>query len=123
MGFSETLKELLDQGLATSKELAAKAGTKAQDLGAKGLKASGEIATKAGAKLQELGEKSALTVEIKTLEGQTKKLIGLLGAEVYRLSEQGNSISADEPEIRNILDQITSVRETMEEKEAELKNR
>ena len=123
MGFSETLKELLDQGLATSKELAAKAGTKAQDLGAKGLKASGEIASKAGAKLQELGEKSALSVEIKTLEGQTKKLISLLGAEVYRLSAEGKTISNKKPEIKKILDQISLVRETMEQKEAEQKER
>ena len=123
MGFSETLKELLDQGLATSKEIAAKAGTKAQDLGAKGLKASGEIASKAGAKLQELGEKSALSVEIKTLEGQTKKLISLLGAEVYRLSVEGKTVSNKKPEIKKILDQISSVREAMEQKEAELKER
>ena len=123
MGFKDTLKELLDQGMTASKELAGKAGVKAQDLGAKGLKASGDLASKAGAKLQELGEKSALMVEIKTLEGQTKKLVSLLGVEIYSLYEQGNSFSADEPGIKKILDQISSVKETMEEKEEELKNR
>jgi len=140
MGFSDTLKELLDQGMVVSKDLAAKAGEKAQDLGAKGMEASRGFAAKAGAKLQELGEKGVLTLEIKQLEGQIKKLIGLLGAEVYRFMEQGGSAANDAesppeaenaanensrgfpPEIRKIYDQITSVKETIERKETELKN-
>jgi hypothetical protein len=121
MGFSETLKELLDQGLAVSRDLAVKAGGKAQDLGSKGLEASMDLASKAGAKLQELGEKGVLMLEIKQLEGQAKKLIGLLGAEHYRLFEQGG-FSADDPEIIKILGQITSVKEILEKKETELKN-
>ena len=121
MGFSETIKELLDQGLAVSKDLAVKAGEKAQDWGTKGLEASMGFASKAGAKLQELGEKGVLMLEIKQLEGQTKKLIGLLGVEHYRLVEQG-AFSADNPEIVQILGQITSIKEILEKKEAELKS-
>jgi len=123
MGFSETLKELLDQGLAVSKDLAAKAGEKAQDWGTKGLEASRDIASKAGAKLQELGEKGVLMLEIKQLEGQTRKLIGLLGAEVYSRYEQKQPISAEDSEIEKILGQIASLKETMEKKDAELKAR
>ena len=122
MGFSETLKELLDQGLAVSKELASKAGEKAQDWGTKGLEASKEFASKAGAKLQELGEKGALMLEIKQLEGKTKKLISLLGAEIYSLYDQEKPFSAEDPLIENILSQITSLKEILENKETELKN-
>ena len=171
MGFSDTLKELLDQGLSTSKELAAKTGEKAVDLGAKGLEASkgfaakaGEkaadlgskgleaskgVAVKAGTKLQELGQKGSLMLEIKQLEGRTKKLIALLGVEVYEFMGQsagaaaaaGNAESAGDaeapaegegaadgnpwgfpPEIRTIYDQLISIKETIERKETELKN-
>jgi hypothetical protein len=122
MGFTETVKELLDQGLAVSKELASKAGEKAQDWGAKGLEASKELASKAGAKLQELGEKGALMLELKQLESKTKKLISLLGAQVYSLHEEEKPFGADEPLIENILSQINALKETMETKETELKN-
>ena len=122
MGFSETMKELLDQGLVVSKELASKAGEKAQDWGSKGLEASKEFASKAGAKLQELGEKGALMLEIKQLEGKAKKLISLLGAEVYSLFEQGQPFSAEVSEIEKILEQITQLKETLEKKETDLKN-
>ena len=123
MGFSDTLKELFDQGFAVSKDLASKAGEKAQDWGTKGLKASKEIAAKAGAKLQEMGEKGVLKLEIKQQEGQAKKLIGLLGAAVYSLYEQQKPFSAEEPEIEKILVQINSLKEALEKKEAELKTR
>ena len=123
MGFSETLNKLMDQGLQVSKELAVKAGEKAQDWGTKGLEASREFASKAGAKLQELGEKGALLLEIKQLEGQLKKLISLLGAEVYRLHADGKSISADTPEIEKILGQINTLKETLEKKENDLKTK
>ena len=167
MGFSDTLKELLDQGLSTSKELAAKTGEKAVDLGSKGLEASKEfaakagekaadlgskgleaskgVAVKAGTKLQELGQKGSLMLEIKQLEGRTKKLIALLGVEVYEFMEQsagagGAESSGDAeapaegesatdgnpwgfpPEIRTIYDQLISIKETIERKETELKN-
>ena len=123
MGFNDTLKKLLDQGLAVSKDMAAKAGEKAQDWGVKGLEASRGFASKAGAKLQELGEKGALILEIKNLEGQARKLIGLLGAEVYSLFEQGKPFSAEESGIEKILGQITAVKETLEKKETELKTK
>jgi hypothetical protein len=122
MGFSDTLKEILDQGLVASKDFAVKAGEKAQDWGAKGVEASIDFVSKAGAKIQELGEKGVLSLEIKRLEGQARKLIAFLGAEVYRRHEQNAAFDAGEPEIRDILDKIASVKETIDKKEEELKN-
>jgi hypothetical protein len=121
MGFSDTLKEFFDQGLLASKELASKAGEKAQDWGARGLVASKDFASRAGAKLQELGEKGSLMLEIKHLESQTKKLIGLLGAEIFRLYEQG-SFKTRERDVKKVLEQIVSVKEILEKKDIDLKN-
>jgi hypothetical protein len=124
MGFSDTLKELLDQGLQVSKDMALKAGEKAHEWGGKGLEASKDFAAKAGAKVQEAGEKGVLLLEIKQLEGQTKKLLGRLGAELYRAFENGvPSVGPDNPEIGATLKEIGAVRETVERKEQELKNR
>lgn len=122
MGFSSTLKEILDQGLAVSKDFAVKAGEKAQDWSARGVEASMDFVSKAGTKIQELGEKGVLALEIKRLEGQAKKLIAFLGAEVYSLHEQNSAFDAGEPEIKDILDKIASVKETIDKKEEEMKN-
>ena len=124
MGFSDTLKELLDQGLQVSREMAVKAGEKAQEWSGKGLEASKDFAAKAGAKVQEAGEKGVLMLEIKQLEGQTKKLLGRLGAEVYMAFEAGASaINSDDQEIGAALREISSVKEAIEQREQELKNR
>jgi hypothetical protein len=124
MGFSDTVKELLDQGLQVSRELAAKAGEKAQDWGGKGLEASKEFAVKAGAKVQELGEKGVLIIEVKHLEGQVKKLIARLGAEVYGAFEGGASaMDFSDPKISAVFREISSVKEAIEQRERELKNR
>jgi len=122
MGFSDTLKEMVDQGVAASKEFAVKAGDKAQDWSAKGVDASRDFFSKAGAKIQKLGEKGVLTLEIKRLEGQARKLIAFLGAEVYRRHEQDTPFDAGEPEIKDILDKIAFVKDTIGNKEEELRN-
>ena len=103
MTFSERMKELLDQGVAASKEFAAKAGAKAQDL----------------------GERGVLMLEIKQLEGQAQKLLGRLGNEVYRAFVERNqsAVERETPEIKAILTEIASIRETIEKKDADLKSR
>ncbi|MDR2133875.1 MAG: hypothetical protein LBP27_02115 [Treponema sp.] len=101
MGFSERMKELLDQGVAASKEFAVKAGAKAQDL----------------------GERGVLMLEMKQLEGQAKKLMGRLGAEVYKAFEKGSSVSFGDPEISAILGEIGPVKEAIEKKEQEIRSR
>jgi len=103
MTFSERMKGLLDQGMAASKELALKAGAKAQ----------------------ELGEKGILLLEIKQLEGQAQKTIGRLGNEAYKaFVERGqDSVEKSAPEIEALLAEIAKVREALEKKEAELKEK
>ncbi|MDR1506675.1 MAG: hypothetical protein LBI67_06190 [Treponema sp.] len=121
MGFSDTLKELLDQGLQVSREIASKAGEKAQEWGGKGLEASRDFAIKAGARVQEAGEKGVLMLEIKQLEGQAKKLMGRLGVEVYNAFEKGAPVlNAGDPEISAILKEVSAVKEAIETREREL---
>jgi hypothetical protein len=125
MAFSDRMKELLEQGVSVSKDLAARAGEKAQDWGEKGYQASKEFAAKAGAKAQDLGERGVLTLEIKQLESQAKKLTGRLGAEAYHaFVEKGSkTISVDTPAIKTLLAELASVREAIEKREAELQSR
>jgi hypothetical protein len=103
MTFIERMKELLDQGVAASKEFAVKAGAKAQDL----------------------GERGVLMVEIRQLESQAQKLIGRLGTEVYQaFTERGEqTISADAAPVKTLLSEIAAIRESIEKKEAELESR
>jgi hypothetical protein len=119
------MREVLEQGAVVSKEFAAKAGEKAQDWGSRGLSASKEFAAKAGAKAQELGEIGVLKLEIKQFEGQAQKLITRLGAEVYsRFSEaDAESVSRDESAVRAILGEIATVKEAIERREEELRQR
>jgi len=103
MTFSERMKELLDQGVAASKEFALKAGAKAQDLGERGI----------------------LLLEIKQLEGQAQKLMGRLGNEAYKAFVERNQdhFEKDNPEVPALLADIAKVREAIEQKETELRNR
>ena len=103
MTFSERMKELLDQGMAASKDFALKAGAKAQDMGERGI----------------------LMLEIKQLEGQAQKLFGRLGNEAYSAFTEQNqdSLSKDTPAITAILADIAKVRDAIELKEADLRGR
>jgi hypothetical protein len=125
MEFSERMKKLMDQGLAVSRDLAAKAGEKAQDLGEKGYAASKKLAAKAGAKAQEFGERGVLALEIKQLENQAQKLIGRLGTEAYKafVEREVKTLSSDTAAVKAILAELDQVRQSIEEKEAELKIR
>ena len=103
MKFSERMKDLLEQGLTASKEFAVKAGAKAQDLGERGL----------------------LMIEIKQLEGQAQKLLGRLGNEVYSAFAEREMAGIDRntPEIKALLEELASIKDAIERKEAELKLR
>ena len=103
MAFTERMKELLDQGVTVSKEFAVKAGAKAQDL----------------------GERGVLMLEIKQLESQAQKLIGRLGTEAYQtFTERGEeTLSRESTPIKTLLSDIAVIRESIEQKEAELKLR
>jgi len=103
MTFSKRMKNLLDQGVAASKDLAVKAGAKAQDL----------------------GERGVLMFEIKQLENQAQKLIGRLGAEAYQtFSERGeDTLSKESSPVKAILLELARIKDSIEAKEAELKLR
>jgi predicted hydrocarbon binding protein len=103
MTFSERMKDLFDQGVAASKEFALKAGAKAQDLGERGI----------------------LMLEVKQLEGQAQKLVGRLGNEAYKAFAERNQDSLDKnlPEVDALLAEIAKVREAIEQKETDLRNR
>jgi hypothetical protein len=97
------MKDLLDQGAQASKDFLSKAGAKAQDL----------------------GERGVLTLEIKQLEGQGHKLLERLGNQVYRiLAEEGaESVTASDPVIKGILSELSTVKGSIEKREAELESR
>jgi len=103
MAFIERMKELLDQGVAVSKDIAVKAGAKAQDL----------------------GERGVMMLEIRQLESQAQKLIGRLGTEAYQaFTERGEpTLSAESDAVKPILSDIAAARQSIEKKEAELKSR
>ncbi|MDR2490077.1 MAG: hypothetical protein LBD20_01590 [Spirochaetaceae bacterium] len=95
------MKDMLNDGLEISKDLASKAGTKAQ----------------------ELGEKGVITLEIKKLELHGERLLKALGIETYRLfSEDGQTaVSRAEPEIERLLREIEDIKGRIEEKQAALR--
>jgi hypothetical protein len=97
------MKELLDQGMAASKDFAIKAGAKAQNLGEQGI----------------------LMLEIKHLEGQAQKFLGRLGNEAYKAFAERNqdTLEKSTPEIEAILADIAKVRETIDQKETELRSK
>jgi hypothetical protein len=103
MTFTERMKELLDQGVAASKDFAVKAGGKAQ----------------------EMGERGVLMIEIRQLEGQAQKLINRLGSEAYQafVDQNMNTLSADDSPFKGILTEIALVRESIEKKDAELQSK
>jgi len=103
MTFSERMRDLLEQGWSASKELAVKAGAKAQDLGERGI----------------------LMLDIKQLEGQAQKLLTRLGNETFiAFSERNqNTIERDDVVFRTLLDELFLIKEQIDKKEKELKSR
>ncbi|MDR0551957.1 MAG: hypothetical protein LBG72_08080 [Spirochaetaceae bacterium] len=100
-GFIDKMKSALNEGWEASKDLAVKAGSKAQ----------------------ELGEKGVITVEIKKLEFDIERQIKKLGLEVYQLfAENGrDSVAASESAIAAILNEISELKSRIEAKQASLK--
>ena len=103
MTFGERMKEMLDQGLAASKEFAVKAGAKAQDL----------------------GERGVLLWDIKQLENQAQRLLTRLGNETYMAFTEHDqqTIERDAIEFRTILEEIALIKDQIDKKDFELKNR
>ena len=103
MTFSERMVEMLDHGMAASKDFAVKASIKAQDL----------------------GERGVLMLEIKHMESQAQKLMNRLGNETYKAFAEKlqDSINRDSTEIMSIIKDISALRDSIEQKEANLRDR
>ncbi len=101
MNFMERIQDTLNKGLDSSREMFAKAREKAVDLGDKGV----------------------LKFEILQLENQAEKLVGKLGAVVYKaLTEsEDRAVTQDTPEVKELLDEIQEVKRRVAEKEVLLK--
>ncbi len=99
MTFAEKMQDMINKGLAASKELAGKAGAKAKELGAKGI----------------------LRIEILQLNSRIEKLTAKLGVEVYAaFVEKGQTnVSKDSPAVAKILAEIEEQRAAVERKENE----
>lgn len=102
MTFGEKMKEFFEKGLETSRDIMAKAGAKAQDL----------------------GEKGVLKLEIAQLQNQAQKLLARLGTEVYTAFSEKNAetVSVSDSEIAALVAQITEVKKSIEKREKELKS-
>ena len=101
MDFKKRMDELIDKGIATSKELWGKAKETARDLSQKGI----------------------LTVEIGQLERQAHNELARLGAHVYDtlVAKKQPAVHPEELETRKLLDRIQELRSRIEEKEEELR--
>ncbi len=101
MDFWDRMQQTLNQGLASSKDLFAKAGEKAKDLGEKGI----------------------LRIEITQLEHQAEKLIAQLGKQVYEafMKEGRKSLTMNTPGVNDLLQKIAEVEGRILEKEQALK--
>lgn len=89
------------------------------DMVNKGMAASRNIVSKASAQAQTWGEMGVLKVEVVQLRAQAEQLTAQLGAEVYAaLAERKEpSLSADSPTIRDIIGRIADLERIIEEKE------
>jgi hypothetical protein len=102
------------------KDMASRAGEKAQDLSVLGK----DMVVKAGVKAQDMGERGVLLVEIKQLEAQVQKLLNRLGAETYlALIEDGLDVSLDTPKIKDTLAEINAAKDRIEQKKADIQTR
>ncbi len=101
MTFRERMEEIIDKGVSGTKEFLGKAKDAAR----------------------ELGQKGVLTFEIGQLERQAHKELSRLGALVYdaMVSQAKAAVSADDPEVKKLLDGVQDIKARIEAKEEDLK--
>ena len=101
MKFSERMQDIINKGVATSKDLLSKAGAKAKELGAMGV----------------------LRIEILQLQAHAEKLIAKLGNEVLAAMTEKNmeTVSRSAEPFAGILKEIDEIRDKIEVKEKEFK--
>lgn len=100
MGFWERSKDLLNQGVLSTKE----------------------IFEKATEKSKELGEKGVAKFEITQLERQAEKRFAQIGRHVYEVlvKEGQKTISDGTIEIKKLLQEVDEIEKTIDEKEKKL---
>jgi hypothetical protein len=91
-----------------------------RDMVNKGMAASRDIVSKATAQAQTWGEMGVLKVEVVQLRSQAEKLTAQLGAEAYAAFAERKepSLSADASAVRDLLGRIGDIQRKIEEKEA-----
>jgi hypothetical protein len=101
MSFFDRMKEALDKGVTTSKEVFDKTKKKAKDL----------------------GDMGALKLAISKLERQAEERFTIIGTRVYDLlvKKERKSISKGTPEIKDLLTEIADIEKSIDKKEKELK--
>jgi hypothetical protein len=102
MDFMQRLQETINEGLDTSRKVLQQARDRTLDLGDKGV----------------------LKFEILQLENQAEKLMSKLGTTVYKTftEDENATINKNTPEVEQIINEITRIRERISEKEKLLKN-
>lgn len=97
MGFWERSKDLLSQGVMSTKEILEKAKDKSM----------------------ELGEKGVAKFEIAQLENQAEKRFAQIGRHVYQVlvKEGQQTISDGTTEIKKLLEEVDEIEKTIDEKE------
>ena len=117
MSWSDKLKTIAAQGLELSKEMAIKAGAAASHAAVEIGQKAAELGGQAASKMQDFGEKCAIVLEIKSLETKSARLAAKLGCEVYACfaEKELQTISADTPEIKTIIDEINLMKKRIED--------
>jgi hypothetical protein len=101
MSFWERMKELVDKGIETSRDVLGKAAEKAR----------------------EMGEKGVLKLEIIHLEKQGERKLTQLGTTVFDLlvKQDKTNVSKGTQGIKEILEELVEIEQKIDEKEEALK--
>jgi hypothetical protein len=94
---------------------------KLQGIIGKGIAASKQLANRVGGKANELAEKGALKIESAQMKSNLSKLLERLGNEVYHklVDMDKDTVSRENPLMRELLDEIKDLRSRMALKEKE----
>ena len=94
-----------------------------EDIINKGMATSREVLGKATEKTKELGDKGSLKIKIKQLENQAERNCAKLGSKVYEIlvKMNKNTVSKSTPDIKPIIEEITQIEKKLDENEALLK--
>ncbi len=101
MKFSDRMQEVINKGVAGTKELLGKAGEKAK----------------------ELGQKGAIKLDIFSLQAHAEKLIAKMGHEAYVAftDKDQASVSRDAEPFAGLLKELDDLKARIEKKEADFK--